>query len=63
MFEFPPRVASRGDAPDALEPCDPIPVEISSSSERSRIVSQLLYFIFLALLIVKWRTQPFLQSP
>lgn len=43
MLEFPPHVASRGDAPDILEPCDPIPLEISSFSEKSRIVV-LFYF-------------------
>lgn len=40
MFEFPLCIASRGDAPNALEPCDPMPVEIPSFGERSRIVSQ-----------------------
>lgn len=45
MSEFPPHVASRGDAPGILEPCDPMPLEISSFSEKSRIVSVfLLYF-------------------
>lgn len=59
MFEFPPFVASGGDAPYALEPCDPMPIEIPCFSERSRIVE----LFFLALLVVKWKTQPFLQSP
>lgn len=31
---------SRGDALNALEPCDPMLVGISSFSERNRIVSQ-----------------------
>lgn len=44
MLEFPPRVASRGDAPDILELCDPMPLEISSFSEKSRIVSVILFF-------------------
>lgn len=44
MFEFPPHVASRGDAPDTLEPCDPMPLEISSFSEKSRTVSVVLFY-------------------
>lgn len=44
MLEFPPHVASRGDAPDILEPCDPMPLELSSFSEKSRIVSVVLFY-------------------
>jgi len=40
FIEFLLCVACRGDAPNALEPCDPVPVEISSFSEKDRIVSQ-----------------------
>lgn len=44
MLEVPPHVASRGDAPDILEPCDPIPLEISSFGDKSRIVSVVLFY-------------------
>lgn len=48
MFESPLCVASRGDAPNALEPCDPMPVEISSFSEAEQDSFSviLLYFYF-----------------
>lgn len=42
-LEFLPSVASQGDAPYALEPCDPMPIEIPCFSERSRIVSELFF--------------------
>lgn len=34
VFEFAPHIASRGDTINALELCDPAPVEISSCSEE-----------------------------